>query len=594
MDTLISDWSMYQSAFTGNPTVFADRYNPNKYVVDINFNAVAAAGVVAGVIVRVGISQQKDPCFDRYVAGLQSVNLPWGIYHAYDPGRSPVAQADLVRAWCPTAPPLGVFGDIEMGNATYAGANTYLQALDANFGRSAGLYSANWYLGPRFSLAEQATWRGRTAWFAGYPGLIIPAGWVGQPREYDLHQFSDSTLLAGVPRPVDMNRLHPNLNLNHLLAPVAVAPPPVVAAPAAATVSTRVGLHGRADGRMQPADFQVVQNARLEAVKLMSTADPADVDRLRAIDPAMLILVRCFVDFKNRLITPPQFAQMMAGDLAPFYAKGIRLFEVHNEPNLADEGLIVPGRIGSWADGAQFGTWFTAALALMSQTFPDAVWGWPGLSPGPDIGGVRADSAQFLAQAGAVPRSADWIGLHAYWLNDLELDAAVNSVRQMAAAFPGQQLYVTEFANVDKSVPPVPPATRANQYLKFYARLSPLRVVAAFSFVASASNQDFSTQSWRDEAGQLSAIPAIVGARSAPAKRWWNAWPQGLIAPSHRLASPPAPIQIFKSNGQPLAPAVFRQNTMDVFERDGDLLRVTQTAINGKLWWVRAADVQPE
>jgi GH25 family lysozyme M1 (1,4-beta-N-acetylmuramidase) len=600
METQLADWSMYQSLFTGNPNIFADKYNPNKWVVDLNFSLIAQSGI-AGVILRVGISQMKDPCFDRYLAGVQQIGLPWGIYHAYDPGRSAVAQADLVRSLCPADPPLGVFGDVEMGDANFAGADAYLRALDERFGRTAGLYSANWYMAPRFTLGEQSQWRGRTAWFAGYPNLVVPDGWIGQPREFDVHQFTDSGTLAGMPRATDLNRLHPSLTINDLLNGVPVLSPPARTRPAraprsspaapAGAANARFGLHGRADGRMQPADFQVVQSARVEAVKLMSTADPNDVDRLRAIDSRMLIVVRGFVDFRNRVITAQDFAQTMAGDLAPFYAKGIRHFEVHNEPNLADEGLIVPGRVGSWADGAQFGAWFTAVVAQLTQIFPDAVWGWPGLSPGESIPGVRADAAQFLSQAGGAPGNADWIGLHCYWQNDAELELALDSVMTAAAAFPGQRLYITEYANVAHGVDP---AVRASQYVRFCAALNRLPVVAAFAFVVSASNQDFAHETWRDENGQLSAIPGIVGARTAPAARWWEAWPEGIINPPRRLASPPAPIQIFRKGGQPLSPPVFRQNAMDVFERNGDLLRVLQEAINGKLWWVQAADVQPE
>jgi hypothetical protein len=358
----------------------------------------------------------------------------------------------------------------------------------------------------------------------------------------------------------------------------------------AATSGPRFGLHGRADGRMQTPDFQVVRDARIEAVKLMSTADPADVDRLRAVNANMFVVVRCFVDFRNRVVTAQDFAQSMAGDLAPFYAKGIRLFEVHNEPNLADEGLVVPGGTGSWADGAEFGAWFTAAVTQMSQTFHDALWGWPGLSPGDAIAGRRANADQFLDQAGPVPGSADWIGIHAYWTNDAELQAAIDSVAGYAARFPGQTLYVTEFANPD---PGVDTAEKARQYVTFCAGLRPLPVSAAFAFVSSASNAAFGAQAWRDESGQLSAIPAIVGARSLQPARWWDTWPSGQIVPSRRLASPPAAIEIFDASGQSLVPPVHRQNAMDVFERHGDLLRVTQQLINGQLWWVRAADVQP-
>ena len=45
MPTLIADWSKYQSRFIGDPNIFADKYNPAKWVVDVNFDDVAAADV---------------------------------------------------------------------------------------------------------------------------------------------------------------------------------------------------------------------------------------------------------------------------------------------------------------------------------------------------------------------------------------------------------------------------------------------------------------------------------------------------------------------------------------------------------------------
>ena len=77
MPTLIADWSMYQSRFIGDPNIFADKYNPAKWVVDVNFDDVAASEVAA-VIIRAGLGQFKDPCFDRYLAGLQRIGKPWG------------------------------------------------------------------------------------------------------------------------------------------------------------------------------------------------------------------------------------------------------------------------------------------------------------------------------------------------------------------------------------------------------------------------------------------------------------------------------------------------------------------------------------
>lgn len=124
MEILVADFSMYQSRFIGVSGT-PDEYDPAKWVVDIDFAAVAASDVF-GVIIRVGIGLEKDPCFDRYRAGLKSIGKPWGIYHAYWPSISAITQAQLVSQWCPETPPLGMWGDLEAGDANYPDANQYL------------------------------------------------------------------------------------------------------------------------------------------------------------------------------------------------------------------------------------------------------------------------------------------------------------------------------------------------------------------------------------------------------------------------------------------------------------------------------------
>lgn len=265
---------------------------------------------------------------------------------------------------------------------------------------------------------------------------------------------------------------------------------------------TVVGLHGRADGPLQDADFEVITTARIAVVKLLSTAAGADVDRLGREHPDIRIIVRCFADFRGRVITAADFARSMAGDLVPFYQRGIREYEIHNEPNLRDEGWGA-----SWADGAGFGAWFSAVRLALSNTFPGCSWGWPGLSPG-ITDGQRTDSEQFMAAAGSHVDGADWIGQHCYWIDEQTYADAVHQVQLVHARFPGKPIYVTEFANQSAA----PAADKAQQYLRFYRDLTGLAEVA-FAFVASASSPDFETQAWRDESGRLSAIPQIVGAR---------------------------------------------------------------------------------
>ncbi|MBI4770077.1 MAG: M23 family metallopeptidase, partial [Chloroflexi bacterium] len=98
-----------------------------------------------------------------------------------------------------------------------------------------------------------------------------------------------------------------------------------------------VGVHGRADGPLLDPDYNAIQTARVEAVKLTTSARPENVDRLRQINPNMFIMVRLFADFRNRTVRPDEFASWVEGDMAQFYSRGLRYFEVHNEVNLQIE-----------------------------------------------------------------------------------------------------------------------------------------------------------------------------------------------------------------------------------------------------------------
>jgi hypothetical protein len=75
--------------------------------------------------------------------------------------------------------------------------------------------------------------------------------------------------------------------------------------------------------------------------------------------------------------------------------------------------------------------------------------------------------------------------------------------------------------------------------------------------------------------------------------RWWESWPEGILNPTRRLATPPVLIQMCRADGTAID-GLKRRNGMDVWERRGALLRVLDSPINGQLWWVRANDVQPE
>jgi hypothetical protein len=407
----------------------------------------------------------------------------------------------------------------------------------------------------------------------------------------------------------------------------APGPTPIPTPPPAAVWSPGVclaGLHGRADGRNQAADFAAIDTSHVEAVLLLSSAAPQEAANL--IAGGRFVLVRLFASFRGRRVSADDFARWMLGDMAPFYAAGVRYFQVHNEPNLFDEGLD-----SSWADGAGFAAWFMDVRSALKAKFPQAQFGFPGLSPGGEVVEVRADAAVFLQAAVVATAAADWVGVHCYWASAAEMASPGGGAGylEFRRLFPNKLLFITEFANVAAATSQ---AERAGQYVAYYKSLRHVpNLGAAFAFVVSASDPAFAPSAWRTEQGALTAIPSLVGAnmasiQSKPAPiqenemsdadratlnsvaaklrsaadelesvarpAWWSTWPSGVITPSRKLKIPPAPIQVYRADGTPL-PGITRQNAMDVFERQGGLLRVVDKPISGVLWWVQAKDVQP-
>jgi hypothetical protein len=277
-----------------------------------------------------------------------------------------------------------------------------------------------------------------------------------------------------------------------------------------------IGLHGRADGNLQDADYAILERARIEAVKLTSHAGPETVQRLRSIKPDVFILLRPIVSFWKLgqpvpPITAEDFYEYTWRDVAKHYDAdpGLRYIEIHNEPNTRFEGLG-----GTWSNGEEFGQWFLKVMQLYRQRFPEARLGFPGLSPGKKTSAAdgRIDPQVFLADALGAAQQADWVGVHAYWTNEREMSDEVLgfNVMRYREVFPEKVLFITEFGNPVQSKAEV-----AAQYARYYGMLRHINGVgAAFAYIVSTPDQAESARwAWRDEAGLDVGIAGAVGER---------------------------------------------------------------------------------
>lgn len=264
------------------------------------------------------------------------------------------------------------------------------------------------------------------------------------------------------------------------------------------------GVHGRASGGdPRASDYHALALARMEAIKHMSSATP---EKSYGAAGSRFQMVRLFASFVNRRVTPADFVRWVTYDMDQWYNCGVRYYEIHNEPNLVQEGLGY-----SWKNGLYFADWWMDVAYALRPKYPGALFGFPGCSPGDSIPNVREAQWLFINEARVAIMAADWIGVHCYWQSWDEMQSVEHGKGyvQYAVEFPDKPLFITEFSNNN------PNATNlevGGQYCDYYSALhTDHRVRAAFAFVLSGAGWD--TEAWVRETGALTTIPVIVGDR---------------------------------------------------------------------------------
>lgn len=307
-------------------------------------------------------------------------------------------------------------------------------------------------------------------------------------------------------RPVD-----PWPHVQNLPAPPDSPPPPAGEA--------AIGLHMTADGGdgldLQTRDAEAAELAALApgVVKFLSSHSDRYIGRMADAARATTYIIRAFLSFRGRTqpVTPQQFVDWTAADvdraLRTLRARGVALeslwIELHNEPNLTAEGLGV-----SWQDGASWAAWASQALALYRGVFPGVKIMSPGLSPGRSVSGVRLDSEAWTLASADFIRACDGIGVHAYWVNDDDVNNALAWVDKHVGWF-SSPLWVTEASFKSQATA----AYLAGTYFDFWQALRQRPQVQGVTyFVSSASNEAFREETWvRD--GARRGIAAGIQAR---------------------------------------------------------------------------------
>ena len=268
---------------------------------------------------------------------------------------------------------------------------------------------------------------------------------------------------------------------------------------------TKVGLHGSADGSwgnpILPETIELIKEAKIEAYKGLSNESANTVKILKDINPDMFILIRLFAKVNKDSSRPQQFLDTVAQDALKWYYEGVRHFEVHNEPNLKIDDSA-EGMWDVWKDGAEFGTWFLEVVTQLRQMMPEAQFGYPGLSPGHHISGVRYDPIRFFNESWVAVNEADFICAHCYWVTQDQIYSDDNGQWYKRYHSKNKPIMITEFSNPSHEVSK---HAKGLQYVDYYKSLN--NVHSAYSFLSTASS-GFQHETWHG-----SDIATTVGQR---------------------------------------------------------------------------------
>lgn len=253
-----------------------------------------------------------------------------------------------------------------------------------------------------------------------------------------------------------------------------------------------VGLHASADPDIRIAEHCAFAELRPSLIKILSYHSAADIAWLNRMNPGAHWLMRAFLNFGGRVISPDQFLTDTVNDvsraLVQLPGKEV-VIELHNEPNLVLEGLG-----SSWRDGGAFAGWFLDVLDRYRAIAPGRRFIYPGLSPGATIDGVRQGHVAFLEASRAAVAAADGLGAHIYWSNDYTLHEALAVLDDLHGRFPTKPIWITEASHNKAGLAP---QRKARQYLQFIAALKKRPFVQGVTFfVATASNPAFAEEVW--------------------------------------------------------------------------------------------------
>ena len=250
-------------------------------------------------------------------------------------------------------------------------------------------------------------------------------------------------------------------------------------------------------------EITTIATGRVEAVKFNTNANiERGLNPLLAsgVDPSKMVMRLYMAGDSPTLKVPADFVDVMAIHLD--WLKSVTMIsgggyvEIHNEPNLTDEGFGF-----AWNSPREFHEWLLKVAMELKGRWPTLKFGYPGLSPKPEVNAWLDD----LKSNDNLLSLLDWIGIHAYWVDALRMFDSEHGgyYKRYVARFPNHDLLITEFSH--KAAIKQGELSKGDQYVKYYAGLPP-EIKAAYSYITVDGN--YPLEQWMG-----TNIAARVGAR---------------------------------------------------------------------------------
>lgn len=145
-------------------------------------------------------------------------------------------------------------------------------------------------------------------------------------------------------------------------------------------------------------------------------------------------------------IKPSQYLQSIRAEIEKCYDEGIRYFQIGKSPNLNQNGLN-----HAWRSPMEFSQWWIDVCSPLKEFFKDIRIGYPSLSQGSPIPGIRIDSKQFMLESGDAIEFANWVAFEYIWQSRKELIKLIesNELKTCAKIAPNKPRLVTGYGQID-------------------------------------------------------------------------------------------------------------------------------------------------